>query len=480
MTTFRIHSGNSSLESSVNLNSTKISFDTVSSLKLNAIDINQVLHTTSTGLSKGGEISKHSIDMTKFNITKGFGYIVNGHTDVEVPISTRVEWDDIEATAKYLATNHATYIGIDILGDLVQRSVRFTDTERRDIIQLGLVVHPDNTEIFIVNNEPTLNVELGAQVQDILSILGFRSISGNRILPSSSATTMQLKKDAGVLFKAGANFENETTRPHSFDSAGISTVQFKYRSHSGREDPYTNTIIPTIWDNTLETNPTVFPSIPATATLASVQQVYIFRNNEIRIQPGQKYYNNLTESIIGINSTYFITEENIENNGLYLGSICMIYGATDLNNSQQVIFVPSQGTTTNGSTTIPPLGYVAEDESNKQMTLIPDPSGNKYPSISAFHAQEYIDSTGTLPNDNIGKHIFFNPTGANIYITINSSLSNNYIIYFINESSNYTVTFSPEVGSNVTFGNVTEIPANGSGYLIRKVNTDKFYVTIYT
>mgnify|MGYP003635229170 CR=1 FL=1 len=341
--------------------------------------LSTILHTTTTGLSFGGTL-EIDVDTSKFIVNSGFGYIVNGHSDVEIPTSDKVTWSAKTATSpQFLATHNATYVAIDTNGNLFQTSVPLTATQRRNYIRLGVLVHPNRTTIFITNNQPTINVELGAQVQDILDLLGFRSVSGNRVLPAAT-TGMKIKKEIGTVFKPGANFESLNTQPHTFILPEQNPVTFRYRLQNGLEGLDITDLNPTIYDLN-----GVFTAIPPTATLASVQQVYVFQEGDVRIQPGQKYYNNLTEAVTGLNSAAFQTEENIANNGLYLGSIVMIYGTTNLDNILQAVFVPSQGTTTNGSVATPPLGYTPEDVDNKQDSLVVDGTATKYPTVDAVN-----------------------------------------------------------------------------------------------
>jgi hypothetical protein len=356
-----------------------------------------LLHSTSTGLSSGGLLSINT-DNTKFDISAGLAYRVNGHSDVENPTSTKIEFNEIPAiTPQFLVTHNASYIALDSNGNVYQTAVPLTATEKRNYVRLGVIVHPNRSFIFVVNNQPSINVELGGQVQDILDLLGFRSVSGNRILPNA-ATGLKLKKDAGVAFKAGANFDTLNTQPHTFPLAAQSPITFRYRLQNGVEGSDRTDLNPTIYDlNGVET------AIPPTATLASVQQVYIFQEGDVRIQPAQGYHNNLTEAVTGLNSAEFITEENIQNNGLYLGSIVMIYGTTDLANILQAVFVPSQGTTANGSIAYPPLGYTPEDVANKQDSLVVDGTGAKYATVDAVNAglaNTILKSVGTTYTTN--------------------------------------------------------------------------------
>jgi hypothetical protein len=311
---------------------------------------------TATGLREGGVLSVNA-DTTRFDISAGSGYILNGHTDIDNPTVTSVTWPEkLLNVPTYLSTENATYVGITINGDVITSPAPFSATQKRTNIYLGLLVHPNNTTIFIVNNQPTVSIELGAQVQDILSWIGFTSINGNRILPVGP-TGMTIRKDLGTAFRSGANFGVLNTQPHTFVLAELPVITFRYRSQTGVEQLDTSVIDPTIYDSGGN-----FLTIPATATLATVQQVWIFQEGDVRIQPGQKIYNNLTEAVTGLNSSVFTTESNISNNGLYLGSIAMIRGTTNLDNILQAVFVPSVGTSVNGSAPYQKLLNILEED----------------------------------------------------------------------------------------------------------------------
>jgi hypothetical protein len=338
----------------------------------NDLDIlSTVLHSRATGLANGGFMTINT-DTAKFDIADGFGYIVDGHTDVENPTTIKVTWTaKIAKTLVNIATQEATYIAIDSNGDVFQSENPLTSTERRDYIRLGIISHVNNTVISSINNQPTINIEVGAQVQDILQVLGFRSISGNRIFPAS--TNLKIRKEIGTVFKPGANFNNLNTQPHSFILQAQDPITFRYITQTGVEGVDVTDINPAIYD----LNGT-FTAMPATATLASIQRVYIFQDGLVRVQPGQRYFANLNDAINAINSEEFITDANISNNGLYLGAIVLTRNSTNLSNLTEAIFVPSQGTTTNGSAQTPPLGYTAENVSNKKTDLEANKTSNTF------------------------------------------------------------------------------------------------------
>jgi hypothetical protein len=366
------------------------------------VPFNQLtFNTEKTGLSQGGLLTINAVN-TKFDVSSGFGYIVNGHSDPEQPTTTKVTWSaKIANTIPNLATQKTTYVAIDINGDLFLTANPLTATQRRNYIRLGVLVHLDNTVLSYIDNQPVVNLEIGGQVQDILEAFGFKSLSGNRIFPVS--TNMKIKKESGRVFKSGANFNNLTTQPHTFDLTAQNPITFRYRTQTGAEGVDVTDINPAIYD----VNGTI-TAMPATATLATIQRVYVFQDNVIRIQPGQRFFNNLNEAVTAINSDVFITNDDISDNGLYLGAIVLIRGTTNLSTLAQAIFVPSIGTTTNGSTAAAPLGYTPEDVANKQNNLTVDGTGAKYPTVDAVNtalsAKENI-LTFSLPIQKAGSTV---------------------------------------------------------------------------
>jgi hypothetical protein len=360
--------------------SENVLFDALA-LKLNISDLPPVAPTppsVATGLSQGGLLTINT-DNTKFNLSAGSGYIINGHSNVDIPFVQRVNWNDkLLNTLANIGTQKQTYIAIDINGEIFPTSVPLTPTEKRNYIRLGVIIHNNNTTIEYIDNQPTINIEVGAQFQDLIDSLGFRSLSGNRILPVG--TNLKIKKELGKAFKPGANFNNLITQPHSFVLAAQNPITFRYRTQTGVELADTTDINPGIYD----VNGTI-TAMPSTATFVSIQRIYIFQDGSVRVQPGQRSFVDINTAINNINSDPFITDVDIENNALYLGAIAITRNNINLSTSTEVIFIPSQGTTVNGSFATPALGYTAEDAANKQNNLTVDGTGAKYPTVDAVN-----------------------------------------------------------------------------------------------
>ena len=425
-----------------------------------------------SGLSQGGVLSINT-NTAKFDVTAGFGYIVNGHTNPDVPVKNRVSF--AASTANVLpniGSTPQTFVSIDINGVLNLTPNPLTPTERRNFIRLGVIIHLNNTTIEFIDNQPTVNIEVGGQVQDLLEAFGFRSLSGNRIFPV--AANLKIKKELGKVFKAGGNFRNLSTQPHTFTLAAQDPITFKYRTQTGAEGSDITDINPGIYDN----NGTV-TAMPATATLASIQRIFIFQDGLIRIQLGQRFFNNLNEAITAINSDVFITDSDISENGLYLGAIVMIRGTTALNNLAQAVFVPSNGVSANGSTSAAPLGYTAEDAANKQNSLAADGTGAKYPTVDATKAavdlKADIDNptfTGTLiaPILNVLSDIFLRKNAGSEISSANAANSAYVPLGFFASVYNFNVGVANFISSvtataHITSGGLATQLVKGNGGL---------------
>ena len=230
---------------------------------------------------------------------------------------------------------------IDSNGNYVELSSPPDATQRRTYIYLGVVVHSNNVNVNVINQEPITAMDVGAQVQDILSLLGFRSTEGNKVTFASNDLTIQ--KTAGVGFKAGANFRNLGTQPHTFTMPALNPVTFRYRNQDGTEGSDVTNIDATTWDNAGVT------TTVSSSSKATIQRVFIFPSNIIRIQRGQQVFNNFSTAIAEVGTEQFIEETNISENGLYIGSIILQKNVVNLSNTARALFVTPTGVVSSSS-----------------------------------------------------------------------------------------------------------------------------------
>jgi hypothetical protein len=292
------------------------------------------LNALSTGLHEGGALSINGGDNTKFDISLGHGFVVDNATDPDNPTFSDVNWTTFTAvTVTNIATQPVTYISIDSVGAIVQSSTLPDATGRRANIFLGVIVHSDNVTVNAVNNLPTVGYDVNGQLQDLMNSMGFRSEEGNLITPNGA--NLNIDKRAGIGFKPGANFQTLNTQPHQFIMPLLTAATFRYRNQDSSEGANTTLIDPTTYDNGGTTT-----TVPSNNN-ATLQRVYIFPSNLIRIQRGQEVFANLSEAINASGKESFVVEDNIAENGLFLGSIAVKKTATDLSDTSDAKFIPA-------------------------------------------------------------------------------------------------------------------------------------------
>lgn len=299
-------------------------------------------YASSTGIVSGGTLSVGAVNTT-FDLSDGFGIIVDNYTDPANPTTHKVSWTGKQnIPVDNLATNLITFVSVDKNGDVIQQTSRWTDAETRDKIIVGVVVHVDKTIVDTVNPEHHSALDPAGQAGDILEGLGFLNLDGNLISPNGA--NMSIDKSAGVMMGHGINFYIDPKNPHKLSLAGVNGASFQYRFSNG-DNGTTGTILDP--DNL---DDGAGGLTPLANNRWSIQRVYIFTSNNVKIQRGVESFTSRDAAIAGIATEAYVTEPSIAANGLLRGFIITQKGATDL--STQATFIQaSKYQTIGGSST---------------------------------------------------------------------------------------------------------------------------------
>ncbi len=183
-----------------------------------------------TGLIDGGILSIN-VDNTKFDISDGHGHIVvspNVHGESKV---INVEWEGLTAiTPTYLTTEQRSFIGIDTDGKVYQKSSKFTDTEYRQYIFLGRLIHIGKTTISSVATSPILAYNVGDVVMDYLN---HRKIKG--VLLSANGANLSVDLSAGEGFLLSVKYASTPLSPNiiSIGAVSVKPVYHAYEDNNG-------------------------------------------------------------------------------------------------------------------------------------------------------------------------------------------------------------------------------------------------------
>ena len=315
----------------------------------------------SGGINYGGVLSIGS-PTSKFSISAGQGYVIDNYTTPNTPTLHKVDFSAINnITVTNIATQLITFVSLDKTGAVIQRGTRWSASQIRDEIVLGVVVHVNNTVVDAVNNEQHGSVNLGAQIGDIFEALGFLNISGN--IFSAASTNLTIAKTAGVLWAHGVNYQNDTKNPNYISLGALSPATFQYRFKNGTNGATGTNINPNIYD--VAGVSTAVPNNKFT-----IQRIYSFTSNNVKIQPGQNLYNSLAEARGAIQTEVFTVESSLNANGLFRGVLIVQEGTTNLATTTKAEFLSANkfgGSTGIGGTSVSTLQNVYDNSSDPEI-----------------------------------------------------------------------------------------------------------------
>jgi len=351
----------------------------------------------STGLLKNGAITING-DPTKFNITAGIG-IISNFDDPENPISTIINFPAFTGvTPTYLTTGNITYIAINSTPAVVMQATPFTAIQRRDLIELGVVVHSNLTTINVINNlsSPT---EAGTnQLHDLFDFIGALNLSGN--VYSANGANLQLNKSAGIIGKRGVNFVNNWKDPHRLAQSAETALTFRYRTQNGTEGSDRVNLDPTLYDLN-----NVLTAVPNNKFV--IETVITFQTGTTRILKSQQYYDDLQTAINAVLTRSFVIESNSKENGIIRAYIIMRNTTTSLQNvadakileAQKFGGVASGGVAFTLANIVTALGYTPENIANKSDSHTVS-SSTTYASTKALvdGLNTRVTTTGTTGN----------------------------------------------------------------------------------
>lgn len=274
----------------------------------------------STGLLTGGVLSVASA--ITYDISDGTGQVVTSAGEI-----TNVSWVGLTGLTPLIGgSNLITFVGITELGAVVIQSAPFTPTQSRTIIFLGVVVHVNTTTIDAVNNEQQIAFNPFSSLYDAMEAIGFFNINGNVFSPNGA--NLNLDKSVGTIFKMGSNYDTDINNPHYRSLSALTALTFQYRFSNGANGVTGIAVDP---DNLDDGSGGL---TPVGNNQWSIQRIYVFTSNNVKIQRGVADYATLDAAIAGIATEAYVTEPSIAANGLLRGWLITKKGATVLNGAE--------------------------------------------------------------------------------------------------------------------------------------------------
>lgn len=283
--------------------------------------------TASTGLLTGGVIFLGT-GAGEISITDGSGYIVSN-----TGTKTSVTWTGItNITPTNIGTQLRTYLAIDSSGTLVEQPGEFTRLQSRTLIVLGLVVHIDGINIFVINNKQHIAYNAMSSTYDLAESIGIFNVSGNVF--SDNGASLSIAKSTGEVFRAGSNYEIDVNTPHIKTLTSLTAPTFNYVFNDDSNSGTLSLIDPSSIDDGAGglialTNDNKW----------SVQRIYSFTSNVVAIQRGVEEFDTQTAAVLGIDGEQYFTAPSLKANGLLRGWLVVKKNATDLSDLSQAQFI---------------------------------------------------------------------------------------------------------------------------------------------
>jgi hypothetical protein len=298
---------------------------------------------SSTGLLSGGVLSVGAGGpgvATTYDISDGSGQIIT-----TAGVRTEVSWTGLTGEIPIFGPSVITFVAINSGGTVTQQSTPFTRVQSRTLIVLGVIVHVNGVNVDTINNEQHIAYNTMSSLYDAMESIGFFNISGN--IFTANGTNLNIDKSSGTLFKMGSNYDiAPDDNPHVRSLASKILSQFQYRFSDGSSGILTETNIdPDNLDNGAG-------GLTAVGNNQwSIQRIYVFTSNNVKIQRGVADYPSLEAAVAGISTEPYITEPSIAANGLLRGWLIVKKGAIALDGADaQFLSAPKFGEGNSGAT----------------------------------------------------------------------------------------------------------------------------------
>lgn len=284
-----------------NTNTLATTYETI--LNVNKLKSTRVI--SGTGVSING-------DTTKFNI-QVVGEIVDPNTSVTTAINVNLTAEPVTN----LGIQTESYVTINSSGTVVQSLTLPDPTTFDSILGTWVLIHSNLTNLNAVNNFPMYADGTAIQLHQLLEFDGFRKKSGSNIV-SAGTTGTRISHTGGLVIKNGGG--GITKRP-MFTLTSAIDATFRMRNRDDIEGVDTQTLDVTNIDIAGVTT-------ALTNNKFGAHKVWKFSSSLMRVQRGQKEYNNFSDAIAGINVDSYIDSPNGLRNGIHIGWIVFKKGTT--------------------------------------------------------------------------------------------------------------------------------------------------------
>ena len=303
-----------------------------------------------TGILWGGIVSG-SVGGTTIDISEGEGIVtsLNAFTGSEGPnpVINKVSWNDYnDVSLTYLTSAPTTWLLINNSGAIVQQTTAPTAEQLETLIQIGVVIHPNQSTISLVRSFTQTSYGSTRQIFQFIRIFGGLKVSGHIIRDNGS--NLQLSRTSGVAFALGRNYSFDPDEPSLMDDSSATAPNiFYYYKESGDwvTTTGTNVINPNQYNEDGDGLSTV------NNNKWTIQRIFFFPKspNDIGVYYGRQQYSTLADAQNNLQFEDFDEIDNTQQQAIFLGYLIVEKGATALDNTNTARFLQAGAFRTTGT-----------------------------------------------------------------------------------------------------------------------------------
>lgn len=311
-------------------------------LSATTLDINGVVQNLSanrqwrTAMADTGVLTYAGATMasaTTINVGAVTGVIVNNETTPGTPTYTNVSYAGASGiTVPTIGSGPATYVLLNNAGALVFQNTLPTSAQRKTMIYLSKISHPNLTSISFVVDEVDFVTSPLQQSRDWFQVIQYMKTG---IVPTGNAG-LTINTTSGSLIGDGINFVADRTNPNTISIAAGAPRNFLLLNQTGAAGAFVTAIDPTTYDNGGTTT-----VIGGGTNNSTIQYLYYAPGVGFAIQRGQTIYPTLVDAISAVGRESFVVRPNLVNNSILIAAIVMRHTASAMNDPAYVRILPS-------------------------------------------------------------------------------------------------------------------------------------------
>lgn len=285
-----------------------------------------------TGLIGGANLA--IVSGTQFSISAGKGVVVDFATNFNSPTITPVTINaqTITLTAGQLATS-LNWVVVDSTGSIILQSTRPQHTQKRSVIQIGVVGCTAGV-VTSATSAPIYLPQAHSQFNDFLYELGPLNVGTQSNVVTAAGATLAINKTAGLIFSPTAGYGAGPNELHFVTNPAETPCSFRYATQLAGS---INTLSVAVLDPTRYDNGGVITVNPGANGTATIQRVYLVGSGtagqQLVVEYGQNVYNNLATATAAIGNGNHVQNPDLEGIGVLLCWIVMTKNCTSLLNT---------------------------------------------------------------------------------------------------------------------------------------------------